>query len=255
MKACVLHKVGDLRYEEAAVPEIARGEVLLRVRAAGICGSDIPRVFSKGTYRFPTILGHEFAGEVVKTNAGDEHMLGCRFAVFPLLPCFRCDACATGEYQQCADYSYYGSRRDGAFAEYLAVKKWNLIPLPDGVSFEEAAMAEPCAVALHALKRFGVAHGDSIAIFGAGTIGLLAGQAAKVRGAGKVMFFDIDDGRLDFAKRIGFEHAVNSTAQSPEEYVMSVTGGRGADICLDAAGVSASVEAAATCAGRSGKLV
>ncbi|MDR3224693.1 MAG: galactitol-1-phosphate 5-dehydrogenase [Clostridiales Family XIII bacterium] len=255
MKACVLHKIGDLRYEDVPVPEVAPGEVLLKVRAAGICGSDIPRVFTKGTYHFPTIPGHEFAGEVVKVNDGDEHLLGGRFAVFPLLPCFRCDACAAAEYQQCADYDYYGSRRDGAFAEFLAVKKWNLVPVPDGVSYEEAAMAEPCAVALHALKRFGVNAGDTVAIFGAGTIGLLAGQAAKAWKADNVILFDVDARKLDFAKRMGFEYAINSAREDPAAMAKSLTGGAGADLCLDAAGVSQAVEASVKSARRSGKVI
>jgi len=255
MKACVLHKIGDLNYEDVPVPEIAPGEVLLRVRAAGICGSDIPRVFAKGTYHFPTIPGHEFAGEVVQVNDGDERLLGGRFAVFPLLPCFSCDACTVGEYQQCADYDYYGSRRDGAFAEFLAVKKWNLVSVPDGVSYEEAAMTEPCAVALHALKRFGVSAGDTVAIFGAGTIGLLAGQAAKAWGTESVILFDVDERKLDFARHMGFEHAVNSAEEDPALITRSLTDGKGADLCLDAAGVSQAVEASIKSARRSGNVI
>jgi L-iditol 2-dehydrogenase len=258
MKACVLHQIGDLRYGDAPSPEIAPGEVLLRIRAAGICGSDVPRVFTKGTYRFPTIPGHEFAGEVAGVNDGDERLLGARFAVFPLLPCFKCDACTDGEYQQCRDYDYYGSRRDGAFAEYLAVKKWNLVPIPDSVSFEEAAMAEPCAVALHALRRFGVSHGDTgdtVAVFGAGTIGLLIGQAARSWGAGRVVLFDVDEKKIGFAKSLGFEYAVNSAATDPAAYIASLTDGAGADLCLDAAGVPQTVGGAVRTAGRSGKIV
>jgi L-iditol 2-dehydrogenase len=237
------------------VPEIAPDEVLLRVRAAGICGSDVPRVFTKGTYHFPTIPGHEFAGEAVKVNEGDEHLLGGRFAVFPLLPCFECESCAEKEYQQCENYDYYGSRRNGAFAEYLAVKKWNLVPVPDSVSFEEAAMAEPCAVALHALKRFGVNRGDTIAILGAGTIGLLAGQAACAWGAGRVILFDVDDRKLEFARHIGFEDVSDSATNDPADYVNALTDGKGADICLDAAGVSQTIEVAVRTAGRAGKVI
>jgi L-iditol 2-dehydrogenase len=256
MKACVLHGIGDLRYEDVPVPEIAADEVLLKVRAAGICGSDIPRVFTKGTYHFPTIPGHEFAGEAVKVNAGDEILLGGRFAVFPLLPCFNCETCAEGAYQQCEDYDYYGSRCDGAFAEYIAVKKWNLITVPDSVSFEEAAMTEPCAVALHALGRFGVKHGDTVCVFGAGPIGLLAGQAAlRWSGAKRIILFDVDKNKLDFAKDSGFEYAADPAETDPSEYVRSLTGGKGAGLCIEAAGVPASAEAALKAAKRSGNVV
>ena len=132
MKALNLHAVGDLRYEDVPMPVRQAGEVLLKVHACGICGSDLPRVFTKGTYHFPTIPGHEFAGEIVE--ADDPSLVGRRAAVFPLLPCRKCEACQVGEYAQCSDYDYYGSRRDGAFAEYIAVKEWNLVFFDDSLS-------------------------------------------------------------------------------------------------------------------------
>jgi L-iditol 2-dehydrogenase len=242
MMACSLHAVGDLRYEEVPVPVPAADEVLMRVLAAGICGSDIPRVFEKGTYHFPTIPGHEFAGVICGVNPGDEALLGKTAAVFPLIPCGKCAACQIGQYAQCADYDYYGSRRDGGFAEYIAVKKWNLVFVPDTVPPCHAAMTEPCAVAIHALRQAGIGPGDTVAIFGAGTIGLLAAQAARGWGAGAVVLADVDDAKLEFAKSLGFTHTVNSKTSDAAEYVKSISGGRGADIALEAAGVSAAVE-------------
>lgn len=242
MKVCNLHGIGDLRYEEVPVPEIKADEVLLRVQAAGICGSDIPRVFEKGTYHFPTVIGHEFAGVICKVNPGDEALLDKTAAVFPLIPCGTCAACQTGEYAQCADYDYYGSRRDGGFAEYIAVKKWNLVFVPNGIPVEYAAMTEPCAVAIHAMIRGGVNLGDTVIIFGAGTIGLLAAQAARGWGAAQVVLADPDVAKLDFARKIGFEHCVNPGSLDPAEYVRSINGGKGADLALEAAGVSTAVE-------------
>jgi L-iditol 2-dehydrogenase len=239
MMACNLHAVGDLRYEEVSVPSLAKDEVMLQVKAAGICGSDIPRVFEKGTYHFPTIPGHEFAGEIIDVNPGDEALLGKKAAVFPLIPCGKCEACQIGEYPQCSDYDYYGSRRDGAFAEYIAVKKWNLVMVPDSVPFEHAAMCEPCAVSIHALSQIGVKLGDTVAIFGAGAIGLLAAQIARGWGAGRVILADVDEKKLAFAGELGFTHTVDSKKTDPAEYIMNVTGGKGADLCLEAAGVSA----------------
>ena len=134
MKALNLHAVGDLRYEEVPDPVREKGEVLMKVRACGICGSDIPRIFKKGTYHFPTIPGHEFAGEIV--DADNKELIGKRAAVFPLIPCRQCAACETGNYAQCSHYDYYGSRRDGGFAEYIAVKEWNLVFFDDSLSFE-----------------------------------------------------------------------------------------------------------------------
>ena len=157
MKALNLHGVEDLRYEEVPCPERKSGEVLLKIKAAGICGSDIPRVFTKGTYHFPTIIGHEFAGETVE--ADDSELVGRGASVFPLLPCGKCSACQEEQYARCSDYDYYGSRRDGAMAEYIAVKQENLCLLPKEVTYEEAAMSEPAAVALHAFRKSGVGQG------------------------------------------------------------------------------------------------
>ena len=255
MAACVLHAIGDLRYEEVPVPALKDDEVLLRVQAAGICGSDIPRVFEKGTYHFPTIPGHEFAGEICEVNSGDESLLGKTAAVFPLIPCGKCAACQTGEYAQCDDYDYYGSRRDGAFAEYIAVKKWNLVFVPEGIPPEHAAMAEPCAVAIHALNRAGINLGDLVIIFGAGSIGLLAAQVARGWGAAQVVLVDPDRAKLDFARELGFVHCVDPGTDDPAEYVKSISNGRGADLALEAAGVSAAVEGCLLAARTFGRVV
>lgn len=114
MKALNLYGVDDLRYDEVALPACQEDEVLLKVRAVGICGSDLARVFTKGTYHFPTIIGHEFAGEIVE--AADASLIGRGAAVFPLLPCGHCEACREEHYAQCSHYDYYGSWRDGAMA-------------------------------------------------------------------------------------------------------------------------------------------
>ncbi|MBQ3987965.1 MAG: alcohol dehydrogenase catalytic domain-containing protein, partial [Ruminococcus sp.] len=154
MKARVLREVGNLEYCDYPMPEVKPDEVLFRVRACGVCGSDIPRIFVNGTYHFPTIPGHEFAGEVA--GVGDEknkHLIGMRATVFPLIPCRQCENCNNGDYEMCKSYDYLGSRSDGGYAQYVRVPVWNLVPIPDNVSFEVAAMTEPCAVALHALRR------------------------------------------------------------------------------------------------------
>ena len=243
MKALVLHGPGDLRYEEdVPMPEPAADEVLLKVLAAGICGSDIPRVFTKGVKHYPMIIGHEFSGEVVAVGEdADPRLAGSRAAVFPLLPCFSCAACEKKNYASCSNYDYYGSRRDGAFAEYIAVKDWNLMLLPDNVSAMTAAMMEPCAVAVHALGKSGVKRGDSVCIFGAGAIGLILAKLADLQGAERVILLDIDDAKLEFARGQGFRHVFNNRGDSYLEEVFALTGGQGPDICIDAAGVPATV--------------
>ncbi len=154
MKAWVLHNINDLRYESVDKPQLSDQEVLVAVKAAGICGSDIPRIYQAGAHRHPLILGHEFSGVVEKIGAGVEPFWeGKRVGIFPLIPCGSCLPCSRQQYEMCRSYSYLGSRRDGGFAQYAVVPKENLISLPDGVTYEEAAMLEPMAVAVHAMRR------------------------------------------------------------------------------------------------------
>ena len=187
MKAYVLHGVNDLRYDEINFPECHEGWAIIKVKAAGICSSDIARVFTKGTYHFPTIPGHEFAGIVDSVGSDkDRSWVGKHVGVFPLIPCRKCEQCKEKRYEMCAHYDYVGSRRDGGFAEYVAVPVWNLVPLSEDIPFTSAAMLEPLAVALHAVKIAGVKEGQSVGVIGTGMIGICAAQWAKSFGASKV---------------------------------------------------------------------
>lgn len=187
MKAYVLHHVNQLRYEEVPDPECPPGWALVRVKAAGICSSDIPRIFTKGTYHFPTIPGHEFSGIVEQVGSPeDQCWVGKPVGIFPLIPCRTCGQCLEKRYELCEHYDYIGSRRDGGFAELVAVPIWNLIALQGNVSYAEAAMLEPLAVALHAVKRGNIREGDTVAVIGTGMIGFAAAQWAVLLGAGRV---------------------------------------------------------------------
>ena len=250
MKALNLYDIGDLRYEEVPLPEPAADEVLIRVLAAGICGSDVPRIFENGVRRYPTILGHEFAGEIAKVGADvDQGLVGKRATVFPLLPCFACYACKDENYAACVDYDYYGSRRNGAFAEFVAVKAWNLMLIPDSVPTAWAAMMEPCAVAIHALVKADIRIGDTVCIFGAGAIGLIIAQIARGEGADKVILVDIDERKLAFARGQGFGHALNNRDDGYLDTVLKLTGGMGADICIDATGAPSAISGCLRVAG------
>ena len=154
MKAYVLHHIDGLKYEDCPMPDCPQGWAIVKVMAAGICSSDIPRIYTKGTYHFPTIPGHEFSG-IVESVAStvDEHFIGKHVGVFPLIPCRECEQCKKKNYGMCSHYDYIGSRRNGAFAEYVAAPIWNLIPIADNIPFSLAAMLEPLSVALHAIKH------------------------------------------------------------------------------------------------------
>lgn len=242
MKAYVLHGIGDLRYEDVPLPEIPSGWALVKVLAAGICSSDIPRIFEKGTYHFPTIPGHEFSGQVEQVaDESDSRWIGKRVGVFPLIPCKRCPSCEKGQYETCSNYDYIGSRRDGGFAEYVAVPVWNLIELPESVSDVQGALLEPAAVALHAVKRAGIFPGASVCVVGTGAIGLLAGQWAKHLGAGRVVIKGRSESKRQIVQQCGLEYmqdarpgeefdcvieAVGSARALEESLLLTAPGGR-----------------------------
>ena len=153
MKACVLRAIKELEYTETADPVIKPGEVLVQVKACGICSSDLDRVFKTGAYHFPIVLGHEIAGQVISAAPDvDSSFVGKRVVVYPLLPCFECESCKKGFYAQCKGYNYFGSRCDGGYAQYLSVPVWNIKPFSDSVPFTYAALCEPSAVAWNAVS-------------------------------------------------------------------------------------------------------
>jgi L-iditol 2-dehydrogenase len=257
MNALVLHAIGDARYEAIPLPEPNAGQVRVRVGFCGICNSDIPRMFGKGPYSLPLVCGHEFAGVVDRVGAGvTKFAPGDRVAVFPLLWCGNCDSCQRGHYAQCLAYDYLGSRSDGAFAEYVVAPARNLLPVSDCLSLEEAAMIEPAAVALHALRRAGgCSVGESVVVFGAGPIGLMVAQWARAMGAARVILLDLVREKLALARKLGFQHVIDQRDVDAVAVIEQVTGGIGADICVDAAGVSQATVQAMRAARHGGRIV
>lgn len=257
MRAQVLHAVGDMRYERIPRPRPGAGQALVRVAYCGVCGSDIPRVFVKGTYRFPLVIGHEFAGTVEAVGPGVDRVgPGDKVAVFPLLWCGRCPPCEQGRYVQCLDYDYLGSRSNGGLAEFVTVPQQNLVKVPAGVSLAEAAMTEPAAVALHALRRAGgCGPGQSLAVFGAGPIGMMVAQWAQVMGASDVFVFDIVDQKLALARQMGFDLAFNSREVDPLQAIQDRAGREGVNLSIEAAGVPQTFVQAAAAAARGGRMV
>lgn len=223
MKAYVLHGIGDLRYEDWPMPELQPGWALVKVLAAGICSSDIPRIFTKGTYHFPTIPGHEFCGRIEAVhNDTDSGWIGKRVGVYPLIPCKQCPSCQKGRYETCEHYDYLGSRRDGGFAEYVAVPVWNLLELPDAVSDVQGALLEPAAVALHAVKRAEIVSGDSVCVVGTGAIGLLAGQWAKLRNAGRVVIKGRSEAKRRLVESCGLEYLTDTSEEQFDRVIEAV---------------------------------
>ncbi len=282
MKAWVLQGIDSLVLKEVPVPALGSGEVLVAVRAAGICGSDIPRVYRTGAHRHPLIPGHEFSGEVVELGENvDRSWLGKSVGVFPLIPCRSCEPCRRKQYEMCRNYDYLGSRRDGGFAEYVAVPVWNLLALPQSVSYEEAAMLEPMAVAVHAMRRMlsesdiwisengkragfaGEAEAEkkagniSVAVCGLGTIGLLLLMFLKEAGVREVYAVGNKDFQKEMAKKLGVteEFYCDSRRQDQHQWLMERTDGRGVDQYYECVGKSETYELAADGTAPAGRVV
>ena len=166
----------------------------------------------------------------------------------------KCENCHNGDYEMCKSYDYLGSRSDGAFAEYVRVPVWNLVPIPDNLSFEEAAMTEPAAVALHALRRAQIEVGDNVVIFGPGTIGMLIAQWARAWGA-RVLLVGTDANNWDFIESMGFTEYCNSSHEDAIAWVKEMTGGVGADIAIEAVGIALTACNCLEAAASGGKVI
>ena len=255
MKATALHGIGNLVYENINKPKIKKGEVLVKIKASGICGSDIPRIFETGTYHFPTVPGHEMAGVIDEVADDlDSTLIGKKVAIFPIIPCGVCENCKVGNYAQCENYDYKGSRTNGGFAEYIAAPIWNMCFLDDSLSFEEGAMIEPASVAAHAIRIAEMDLQDNVVIFGAGPIGLLTAKWTKIFGASKVMLIDIDERKLEFAKNIGFNNICNSMEVDPVSWVKDITKS-GADVVIEASGSYRALCQGVLCSRNLGKVI
>ena len=255
MKAAVLYKNGDLRYDEFPTPEVKPGTAKVRVRAAGICGSDVPRVLHNGAHFYPIVLGHEFSGDVVEVGDGVASLrAGDTVAGVPLVPCGKYADCLSGRYSQCKSYTFIGSREQGAFAEYVVLPEKNAVKYDPKIPYEYSAMFEPSTVALHALRCNDYRGGGDVAVLGCGSIGIFTVQWARIFGAKCIAAFDIDDGRLELAKRVGADFTVNTKAEDADSRAKEMTGGKGFKYVFSAAGDPATIHIAFSIATKNGDI-
>ena len=243
MKSLLLEEYGKLAIAEVPQPEPGDHEVLVRVAACGICGSDVHGYDGSSGRRIPPlVMGHEAAGVIVGIGAGvTEFRIGDRVTFDSTIYCGECAFCRRGEVNLCDRRQVIGVscgeyRRHGAFAEYIAVPQRILYRLPSKMSFPEAAMLEATSVALHAVKVSGVKKGDTTLVVGAGMIGLLTMQALRAAGVGKVMIADIDETRLTLGELLGADEALRGTGGEIAEAVLKRTSGAGVDAVFDAVG-------------------
>lgn len=259
MKAAMLYGVKDLKVEDVEVPEVKDGEVLVKVKAATTCGTDL-KIFQRGyvekVIKLPTIFGHEWAGEVAEVGKGLEWpRKDMRVRAGNSAPCLHCSMCQRGKYNLCENMIWLW----GAYAEYIKVPARmvliNMQGIPDGISYEEAAITEPLACVLHGVEQANVKLGDTVAIIGAGPIGLLHLLTVKKMGAGRTIMIDLVDERLGFAEKLGADATVNSGKENVETRIRELTGGYGADVAIEAIGLSATWEQALKLARKGGTVL
>lgn len=264
MKALIYHGPGDLRLDETASPEVEDTDVLMEVRAAGICATDL-RIVDRGHFKIPAgrrrILGHEVAGLVAAVGRQVSGLpLGMPVVVIPNLGCGLCDQCVRGQMHLCPNYEAFGITLDGGFAEYLSVpeRAWRqglLVPIPDGLSFEEAALVEPLSCCYNGLAAARVAPGDAVLVIGGGPIGLMHVLLARLAGARRVMMSEILDERLAQAEVFGADVLINPGAEDVHAAVLRATDGRGADVVMVAAPSPQAMEQAPDLASVEGRVV
>jgi L-iditol 2-dehydrogenase len=250
MKAVLMHGVGDIELTEIERPVPGVGEVLMRIAACGVCGSDLARMYKKGPHKLPLVCGHEFSAWIEELGPEVEGFeVGDLVTVPPMIPCFKCPPCVQGQFSLCEDYDYYGSRRHGAYAEYVAGPANLLLKVPSDLDPRAAAMVDPAAIALHAIWRTQLRHGHRVAVLGGGgPIGLFAVQWARLAGASEVVSIDVSEEKKALALEAGASQAV-----TPAE-ALDVAG-VGFDVVVECSGHPAAEDQAVAITARHGDAV
>src|SRR5579864_9368026 len=251
MKALVLKEYRRFALEDFPVPELQPHEVLVRVRACGICGSDVHGMDGSSGRRIPPIImGHEAAGVIDGVGAAvTGWSKGDRVTFDSTVSCGECWYCRRGEVNLCENRRVLGVscgeyRRHGAFAEYVAVPARILYRLPDNLSFEQAAMVEAVSVAVHAVERTPLELDASVAVVGTGMIGLLVAQVLRAKGCGKIIAIDLDEGKLKLARKLGATHTIGAGESEMQQKIRALTDGRGVEAAFEAVGLPTTVKTA-----------
>lgn len=261
MKSLLLSEYNHLEITDLPQPTVGAGEVLVRVETCGICGSDVHGFDGSTGRRIPPIvMGHEAAGTVEAVGAGvTKFKKGDRVTFDSTVYCGKCEYCARGQINLCDNREVIGVscgdyRRHGAFAEYVVVPELIMYPLPDNLSFDEAAMLEAASVAIHGVKVSQPKGGETALVVGAGMIGLLTLQAAKAAGCKRVFISDVDATRLKLAQQVGADEVLHCSGAQLVAEVMRLTGGKGVDIVYEAVGRNETVQGAIDCTRKGGTV-
>jgi len=261
MKALVLQEYDHFEYGDVPDPPIGPEDVLIRVKACGICGSDVHGMDGSTGRRIPpVIMGHEAAGVIAETGANvTGWQKGDRVTFDSTIYCGKCYFCRRGWVNLCDNRRVLGVscdeyRQDGALAEYVVVPQHILYRLPEGLSFERAAMVEALSIALHALRRTPISLNDAAVVVGAGTIGSLVIQALRAAGCGHIIAVDLDQSRLDLACKLGADEALQADSVDVVAQVRKRTSNRGEDIVFEVVGIPATLRLSIQCLRKGGSL-
>ena len=248
MLQAVMTSPGKIEFRDIPVPEIKDGEVLIKIMSIGICGSDLHVYHGRHPYTsFPVVQGHEVAGEISKVGKGvTQFKPGDKVTIQPQVFCGKCYSCTHGSYHICDELKVMGFQTTGVASEFFAVAAEKVIKIPEKLDFDEGAMVEPVAVAVHALGRGGDVKGKKILVLGAGPIGNLVAQTAKGLGAEAVMISDLSDYRLAVAKDCGIDFTVNIKNQDLGKALVENFGPYKADLILECVGINATTSQAVT---------
>ncbi|OQX88026.1 alcohol dehydrogenase [candidate division KSB1 bacterium 4484_87] len=258
MKAAVFYGPGDVRIENKPVARIASEEILIKVHACGVCGTDV-HIFegAKGSAEVnpPVVLGHEFSGEIIETGSlATRFHIGDRVTIDPNIFCGKCRFCQRGQVHLCENLKAIGVTQDGGFAELVAVPEKQAHKLPDSVSLEAGAMVEPIACCLHGIDLAGIQTGDTVLIVGGGTIGMIMLQLAQLAGAARIFLSEPDAKKRMLAKEMGADEVVDPQENSVPELIREMSGG-GVNVAIECVGSKATVNDAIDSCDRGGRVM
>ncbi|NJD03692.1 MAG: zinc-binding dehydrogenase [Ruminiclostridium sp.] len=257
MLQAVMTAPGKIEFVQKEICEPGSGQVLIKIMRIGVCGSDIHVYHGKHPFTpYPVVQGHEVSGEVVRTGEGvTEFRTGDKVTIQPQVTCGRCYPCRQGSYHICDGLKVMGFQTEGAASEFFTADGGRVLKLPDGISFDEGAMVEPVAVAVHALGRGGDVSGKKVLVLGGGPIGNLVAQAAKAKGAGAVIITDLSEYRLEIAAKCGIDYCLNSAKADIERAIKEKFGPDKADLILECVGVNATIDQAVSFARKGSDII
>jgi len=256
MQAAVLHGVRDLRLEDVPTPKLSANEVLIKINATGICGTDLHIYKGEWKTNTPIILGHEFSGVIAETGHNVENLkVGDPVVAEPNILCGFCYFCRMSNRNYfCENLEATGVTIDGAFAEYLKIKAANVYKIPEGFNLEEAALIEPLACCVRGIDQAKIRAGDIVVIVGAGPIGLMLLQLVRQAGASMIIQTDMEDTRLKLASDLGADYTINIRREDPVKAVKGLTNGYGVDVAIEAVGSPKAITQAMKATRRGGRL-